>query len=263
VSERERERDIDTNISFAFPHAPSHCVVAVMSSSGAPPDPSGRVSKFANHNAFASVDEIVSKPVNTDDTQDSWNRFASDNKHRPGLKRANGYTSHRHAPAFPKLGQWRADPSGANDGDGIWTGNNEKLVAAAEANRRKKIWQDEQDAAREQLKAQKTASFSGTSAASAASAAPAASATSGGGASAAASADDDDQPAAKKGRASTTTKKKDRPFNPKDVFLAVSVDNHAAGVMHFKLFDKVVPRTAENFRALCAGNWYVVVRRVD
>ena len=104
--------------------------------------PAKRKSKFDNHDAFGAVDSMVTKHINTSDSQDSWNRFASDNRGRKGLRRDGAYTGQRHMPSFPKLGQWQADPSGTNDGR--WTGNNDKLVEAAEINRRKKIWEDEQ-----------------------------------------------------------------------------------------------------------------------
>eukprot|EP00750_Incisomonas_marina_P000950 INCI1075.3.p1 GENE.INCI1075.3~~INCI1075.3.p1 ORF type:complete len:453 (+),score=97.20 INCI1075.3:131-1489(+) len=197
-----------------------------------------RVSKFAKHDAFAAVDAVVTKHINTSDTQDSWNRFAAQNQGRQGLRRTGAYTDHRHAPSFPKLGHWRADPSGINDGR--WKGNNEKLVEAAEINRRKKIWEDEQLAARTALKeANKKPSKRSASESVATHRGD-----SGGPANA-----ESHPPTAKKAK-----KKKKKKFNAKDVFLAVTIDGHAAGAMHFTLYDKVVPRTAANFRALCLGN---------
>jgi cyclophilin family peptidyl-prolyl cis-trans isomerase len=212
-----------------------------------------RVSKFANHDAFAAVDAVVQKGVKTSDEQDSWNRFASQNQGRQGLHRMGVYTDHRHAPAFPKLGHWQADPSGTNDGR--WKGNNETLVELAEVNRRKKIWEDEQIAARAALKAQQAkpskrsaagdAKKAGSSADAAAAAASPATGQGGDGA-----------PAEKKKK----KKKSKGAFNPKDVFLSISIDNRAAGAMHFTLYDKVAPRTAANFRALCVGNRCVRLR---
>jgi hypothetical protein len=218
-----------------------------------------RVSKFANHDAFAAVDAVVQKGVKTSDEQDSWNRFASQNQGRQGLHRMGVYTDHRHAPAFPKLGHWQADPSGTNDGR--WKGNNETLIELAEVNRRKKIWEDEQIAARAALKAKqvkpskRSASGDATNAGgSAAGAAASASAAAGAGATGG-----DCAPEAKKKK----KKKSKDAFNPKDVFLSVSIDNRAAGAMHFTLYDKAVPRTAANFRALCVGNrWVLAARRV-
>ena len=37
------------------------------------------------------------------------------------------------------------------------------------------------------------------------------------------------------------------------VFFEVSIDGKPAGRITFELFDDVVPKTAENFRALCTG----------
>lgn len=198
-----------------------------------------RVSKFAKHDAFAAVDAVVTKHINTSDTQDSWNRFAAQNQGRQGLRRTGAYTDHRHAPSFPKLGHWRADPSGINDGR--WKGNNEKLVEAAEVNRRKKIWEDEQLAARAALKEAKQKPSKRSASESVA-------ATSQDGSGGPPN-EESQPPTSKKAK-----KKKKKKFNAKDVFLAVTIDGRAAGAMHFTLFDKVVPRTAANFRALCLGN---------
>ncbi|RZS07644.1 hypothetical protein BHM03_00038507, partial [Ensete ventricosum] len=38
------------------------------------------------------------------------------------------------------------------------------------------------------------------------------------------------------------------------VFLDIAIDGKAAGRMVFELFADIVPKTAENFRALCTGN---------
>lgn len=40
--------------------------------------------------------------------------------------------------------------------------------------------------------------------------------------------------------------------NPK-VFFEISADNQPLGKIVFELFNDVVPKTAENFRALCTG----------
>lgn len=37
------------------------------------------------------------------------------------------------------------------------------------------------------------------------------------------------------------------------VFFDVSIGNQEAGRIEFELFNDVVPKTAENFRALCTG----------
>lgn len=195
-----------------------------------------RVSKFANYDAFGAVDAIVSKKINTSDEQDSWNRFAASNKGRHGVRRTVGYTESRHAPAFPKLGHWQSDPSGINDGR--WKANNDKLVQAAEENRRKKIWEDEQRAAKEAAKenAKRPASEITSDATEGASGTQESGVT------------NSDAPASKKVRKAGS----------KDVFLKIIVDGRPAGVMQFRLFDDVVPKTAENFRALCVGNKYVL-----
>ena len=38
-----------------------------------------------------------------------------------------------------------------------------------------------------------------------------------------------------------------------NVFFDISIDGNAAGRITFKLYDEVVPKTADNFRALCTG----------
>lgn len=43
------------------------------------------------------------------------------------------------------------------------------------------------------------------------------------------------------------TKKRSR------VFFDISIGNHEAGRIVFELYNDVVPKTAENFRALCTG----------
>ena len=205
--------------------------------------PQKKASKYDSMSVFAAVDNAALKNINTSDSQDSWNRFASKNQGLQGLHRGAAYTQMRHQPAFPKLGDWKADPSGINDGR--WTGTtNQHLVEAAEANRRKKIWEDEQKAAKSAKRGipdddNKNASTSTESTESASS-----STTTDG---------DAAPPAAKK------AKRKKTAFNPKDVFMSITIDGVQEGSMHFRLFDKVVPRTAANFRALCAGNRCVVL----
>jgi len=49
--------------------------------------------------------------------------------------------------------------------------------------------------------------------------------------------------------------KKHNPKNP-HVFLDISVGSAKAGRMVFELFADVVPKTAENFRCLCTGDFY-------
>ena len=212
-----------------------------MSSDGPPK----RVSKFAGHDAFKAVDSMAHKAVLTNDTQDAWNRFAAGNMGKQGIKRTGVYTDRRHQPAFPKMGQWRADPTGINDGR--WKANNEKLVDAAEMNRRKKIWSEQQMAAKAALKEgkpQKTKRSDEQEDPAKAAAAAYAEATT-------AAQAREDQPAAKKMK---KKKKKKKMSNPRDVYMTISIDGKTAGSMHFTLYDPVVPRTAGNFRALCAGN---------
>ncbi|KDQ60364.1 hypothetical protein JAAARDRAFT_604081 [Jaapia argillacea MUCL 33604] len=38
-----------------------------------------------------------------------------------------------------------------------------------------------------------------------------------------------------------------------NVFFEISIDNQVAGIIEFKLYDDVVPKTARNFRELCTG----------
>ena len=185
-----------------------------------------RKSKFAGYDAFAAVDAAVMKDVLTSDSQDSWHRHASENRNRAGLHRSGAYTSQRHAPAFPKLGQWRADPTGINDGH--WKPTDQKLAEKAEINRRKKIWQDEKAAARvNKRRATDVAMDTDTTESSTANPAP----------------------DIKKMKIQASKKE----FNPEDVYLSVSVGGKLEGSMHFTLYDAVAPRTAANFRALCAG----------
>lgn len=42
-------------------------------------------------------------------------------------------------------------------------------------------------------------------------------------------------------------------LSPLQVFLEVSVDGEVAGKIAIGLFGKTVPRTVENFKALCTG----------
>lgn len=195
-----------------------------------------RISKFANHNVFASVDKLVTKAISTGDEQDSWNRFASDNRNRYGLKRSGGYTSTRHAPAFPKLGHWHADPTGINDG--TWKSNSEELIKAAEVNRRKKIWEDEQKEVRNISKTQKSSNKRSIEEATR-------------------STTSSDVVVAKKKQ--KIKKKKKSKVNSKNVFLTFSIDGRPAGTIKFTLFDSVVPKTAENFRMICLGNRFVLL----
>ena len=45
-----------------------------------------------------------------------------------------------------------------------------------------------------------------------------------------------------------------KPISKKNVFFRISKGNRELGVIEFKLFDSIVPKTAHNFRQLCVGS---------